>query len=96
MTMPILFQVMIGSNLKTTFPDNLQITSKDNSSTLTIIVTVVVVFCVAGIATILILLILRRYTQHRNRKPHLNEIVAELEHRNLTDKSLTPSKSIQI
>ena len=95
MTTPILFQVMIGSNLKTTFPDNLQITSKDNSSTLIIIVTVVVVLCVAGIATILILLILRRYTQQRNRKPHLNEI-AELEHRNLTDELLTPSKSIQI
>ena len=96
MTMPIIFQVMIGSSLKTTFPDNLQITSNDNSTTLTLIVTAVVVFCVAGIVIILILLILRRYTQHRNRKTHLNEIVAELEHRNLTDKLLTPSKSIQI
>ena len=96
MTMPILFLVMIGSNLNTTFPDNLQITSNDNSSTLTLIVTVVVVLCVAGIVIILILLILRRYTQHRSRKPHLNEIVAELEHRNLTDKLLTLSKSIQI
>ena len=80
---------MIGSTLNTTFPDNLQITSNDNSTTL-----ILVVLCV-GIVVITIILLIRRYTQDRNRKTHLNEIVAELEHRNLTDKVLNPSKSIQ-
>ena len=74
---------MIGSTLSTTFPDNLQITSNDNdnSTTLILIVTVVVVLGV-GIVVITIILLIRRYTQDRNRKTHLNEIVAELEHRN--------------
>ena len=85
---------MIGSTLNTTFPDNLQITSNDNSITLILIVTVVVVLCI-GIVVITIILLIRRYTQDRNRKTHLNEIVAELEHRNLTDKVLNLSKSIQ-
>ena len=89
---------MIGSTLNTTFPDNLQITSNyndnDNSTTLILIVTVVVVLCVT-IVVITIILLIRRYTENRNRKTHLNEVVAELEHRNLTDKVLNPSKSIQ-
>ena len=85
---------MIGSTLNTTFPDKMQITSNDNSSTLILIVTVVVVLCI-GIVVITIILLIRRYTQDRNRKTHLNEIVAELEHRILTDKVLNLSKSIQ-
>ena len=93
--MPIVFQVVIGSNLNTTFPVYLQITSNDNSSTIILIVTVVVaVLFVAVFLLTLIVLILRKYTQHRNRKV-LNEIVAELEQRDLTDKLLNPSKSIQ-
>ena len=93
--MPIVFQVMIGSNLNTTFPVHLKITSNDNSSTIILIVTVVVtVLCVAVFLLTLIALILRKYTQHRNRK-FLNEIIAELEQRDLTDKLLNPSKTIK-
>ena len=88
-------QVMIGSNLNTTFPVNLIITSNYNPTTLILIATVVVVLCVAVIM-ITALLIVRRYTQQRNRKYHLNEIVAELEHRNINDKLSISSKSMQL
>ena len=80
---------MIGSNLNRTLPVHLKITSNDISSTLILIVVIVVVFC---LAVIVIIIILRTYTQHRNKKIHINEIVTELEKRNLTNKLPDPSK----
>ena len=89
-------QVMIGTNLNTAFPVYLQITSNDNSTTLILIVAIVVVLCAAVIMIATILLIVKIYTQHRNRKYHLNENVTELEQRHLANKIPNSSKSIQL
>ena len=78
------------------YPVHLKVSSNNNSTTLTLIVPVVVVLCAAVIVITIILSILRRYMQHKNRKNHLNVIVAELEHINLIYKLSNSGKSIQL
>ena len=96
---------MIGSNLNKTFPAPLEIvnSSSPSSTSITAIIFIVVsvvfvvalcavVVCVAVVAT---KLLTKRYTQQRYRTDHPNEIVAELEHRNLVYELPNSSKSLQ-
>jgi len=84
---------MIGSNLNTNFQDHLQFTSNTTTITSILIITVVVVVCVAMILVIVLVIFLRRCTHKKSSSFSLNEFVAELEHRNTSEKITKPSKS---
>jgi len=50
--------------------------------------------CIAVILVIVGVILIRRYTHNKSSNFSLKEFVAELEHRNTSDKTAKPSKSI--